>query len=332
LDLGERDKAVALLREGQAYAATLPPPGSLNRPSEAAHARGRFAAKLARIDTKAALELAEGFTFDAYNEWYISGVALGVAERDPAEAERISSRFHYGTSRLPRLCGRMAPRDLARARAVVGRIDDPNDQAYALAGMAQALVSSNPDAAASLLDETLAALELLEQAGRQSTYSIRDPGLLAASLLPVAERLGPEHLQRFFWRALALRGARPARGSSNGTYETTTAQLALLLARYDRTVARAVLEPVAARLGELFDARFTNQARDLYVAATLIDPQWALSLIEAAPDRAWPGGFRPRDQARQTVADVLAQAPAGRWDYLMERVLYFRTDSRDDER
>jgi hypothetical protein len=332
LDLGERDRAVALLREGQAYAAALPPPGTSSRPSEGIHARGRFAAQLARIDIKAALELAEGFRDEAYNDWYIGGVALVVAERDPAEAERISTRLRYDTSRLPRLCGRMAPADLARARALVGRIDDAHGQADALARMARALAPSNPEAAATVLEDTLAALEDLQRAGRQNTYSSYDPCTLAGSLLPVAERLGPDHLERCFWRALALRPPRPARGSGNGTYEGGAAQLALVLARYDRAVARAALEPAARRLGELFDPRYTYQARRFYAAATMIDPHWALSLVEAAPDRTSPGGYRPRDEARQTVAEVLAQAPASRWDYLMERVLFFHTDSRDDER
>jgi hypothetical protein len=159
LDLGERERATRILREGQAYAATLPLPRGSKRTGEAPHARGRFAAKLARIDTPGALELASGFP-DPYEEWYLNGVALGVAERDPAEAERIAGRLHYGTRRVARLCGRMAPADLPRARALAGRLD-PADRAEALGFMTRALARSDPASAAAMLDETLAAYESL---------------------------------------------------------------------------------------------------------------------------------------------------------------------------
>jgi hypothetical protein len=330
LDLGEREKAADLLREGQAYAATLPPPSLTARNSDGTHARGRFAAKLARIDTKGALALAEGFP-DPYGDWYIGGVTLGLAEHDPAEAERLSFKYRYGW-RLGRLAGRIARLDLPRARKVLTRIDNDPERVQALNGMVRTLLASNPAAAAAVLDEAFDALEELVKSGRSSTGVYQSTCATAGTLLPLAERLGPEHLDRCFWRVLALRPPRPVRGSADGSYETAIAQLAFLLARYDRAAARTVLEPAAGRMSQLADAWFVGEADGVYAAAAVIDPMWAKELVEAIPDRTGPGGHRPQDQARQTVARVLARAPAGRWDFVLEGIFYFRPDSRDDER
>ena len=54
-----------------------------------AQARGRFAAKLARIDARAALALAEGFS-DADDNSFKGGVALALADRDPADRSESS--------------------------------------------------------------------------------------------------------------------------------------------------------------------------------------------------------------------------------------------------
>jgi hypothetical protein len=330
LDLGERDRAAAILREGQAYALTLPPPSLTARNGDGTHARGRFAAKLARIDTKAALQLAEGFP-DPYSDWYIGGVTLGLAERDAAEAERLSFQHRY-TWRLGRLAGRMAPTDLPRARKLLARIDDEHERAQALVAMARALLTSNPEAAAAFVGDALDAFEAIERNGPISPAVYNSSCVAASSLLPIAERLGPEHLEHCFWRVLALRSPRPLRGSRNGGYETAAAHLAFMLARYDRAAARIVLEPAARNLGELIDPYSGAEADRVYAAAAVIDPHWAVALVESVPDRTWPGGYRPQDQARQTVARILAHAPAGRWDFVLEKIFYVRSDSRDDER
>jgi hypothetical protein len=322
LDLGERDKGVRILREGQAYAATLPAFDPKRPIGEGPSARGVFAAKLARIDAKAALELAEGFP-DSYSDWFLGGVVLGLAECDPAHAERLSSRLRSGSYRLIRLSGRMAPFDLARARALAGQIREPQFRILALAAMVRSLIRPNPEAAAALLEETLTAMEDFDRAGQLVDLASRC--VVAPSLLAVAEQLGPETLHRSFWRVLALRPPRPVRGNRDRRYEAASAQLAVLLARYDRAAARTVLGPAILRLAEPFDSRVTSLADTVYAAAVLIDPQWAFSLIEAAPDQY-------RDQARLTLAEVLGRTPAGRWDYLLEHYFYLRPDSRDDER
>ncbi len=87
LDLGETERGTQVLREGQHLADTMPRFVTGQRNPTIAHARGRFAAKLARIDAPAAFKLAEGYD-DPYGEWYNGGIALGLADRDPAGSER----------------------------------------------------------------------------------------------------------------------------------------------------------------------------------------------------------------------------------------------------
>jgi hypothetical protein len=331
LDLGERHKATRILREGEAIARSLPSPRGSTRTGEEPHARGRFAAKLARIDAKTALELASDFP-DPYNEWYLGGVALGLAEHDPAEAERVAGMLPYGQRRLPRLCRRLAPLDLPRARRLAESLDDRHEHAKALAGMAQALARSDPKSAAALLEEALAAWEASVREGRSQVDDYPPTCVAAAGLLPLAEQLGAEHLHRCFWRVVALRPPRPARGDASGRYETTITQLAIALARYDAATARHVLEPALRRLPELFDPRNTRQANNVFAAAVVIDPKWVVSLLDQAPDRAWPGGYRPRDQARLAIADVLAYPGESRWEHLRSQYLYQEADSTDDER
>ncbi len=342
LELGETEAATKLLREGQAYAAGLPAANKNNRRGDGPHARGRFAAKLARIDPKAALELVAGFEYP-YQDWYLAGVALGSSQCDPAEAERVIGRMQADNLRnlcLLRLAGRLAARDPARARSLLARVDDPNWRTTGLGNMARELAKTDPAAAGRLVDEALAAFTGLAAAGRASDVNYDSTCARAAALLPVAEACGPEYVERVFWRALALRPPRPARGSppreigqpGRGEFEPVVAQLAMMLARYDRATARLVLEPAAVRLRSLIDADRGGQHSPVLAAAAVIDPAWAVALLDALPDDPPGATLRPKDVARRTVADVLARGGPGLWEYLLQSYLYMRGDSRDDER
>jgi hypothetical protein len=114
--------------------------------------------------------------------------------------------------------------------------------------------------------------------------------------------------------------------------EVPVAQLAMLLARYDRSVARTVLEPLARRMRSQDSISQGNWVSHTLIAATAIDPNRAVELINYLPDDP-PGAVRkPKDDARLMVADVLAHVGPGLWDYLQTRYAYLQGDSRDDER
>ena len=145
-----------------------------------------------------------------------------------------------------RAAGRMAAIDRERARRLVETLEQPRDQALALGAMAQSLADTDRKAASAILDEAFRRLEKLAREGGDQRKAWAC--VAAGHLLPTAEKLDPELLRRGFWLAVALRPPRPAGGDPIGGYEEGIADLAIVLARYDRAVARQVLEPAAGRV------------------------------------------------------------------------------------
>jgi len=336
LDLGETERGTQVLREGQRLADTLPKFVAGQQNPTIAHGRGRFAAKLARIDAPAALKLAEGYG-EPYNNWYKFGVALGLADRDPAGSERVLGMLTNKALRelkVIRAVGRMAAIDRNRARRLAEALEHPINQALALGSMARGLTDTDPKAAASLIDEAFSRLvEVVEKGGERRSG---EAALTAALLLPVAERVDPELLRRGFWRTVALRPPRPAGGDPTGLYEQGVASLAITLARYDRAVARQVLQPVARRARSLDYGR-RSRAPNLFAAAAVIDPAWAIALADSLPDDAPGANLHPKSSMRRVIADMLAHGGSERWDqfdspqgeYYLSSLL---RDSKDDER
>jgi hypothetical protein len=334
IDMGETKRGTEVLKEGYRLAGTLPKPDASNRKSPAAHARGRFAAKLARIDTQAAFTLADGFTVP-YDNWYLGGVALGLAERDPAESERaltMMSYQHLRDMRTVRVVGRMAVHDRPRALRLARSLEDPNQRVSALGAIARGLADSDPKAASSLTEEAYGILLKRAEQGRDRSSSGTSCCIVGAELMSIAERLDSELLRRSFWTTVALRPLRPSEADPVGDYEQVIAQLACALARYDRAVARQVLEPVTRRARSLDDGRRGGGAHTLFVAAAVINPAWAVALVDALPHDSTGASLRPRAMAARAVADVLARAPDERWEYLASRYLWGQGDSKDDER
>ncbi len=335
LSLGEAARATALLVEGKALAHSLPGPDSNDRKSPGAHARGRFAAKLARIDAEGAFDLARGYDPASYQNWYAGGVALGLAARDPAGAERALGLMPDKAQRdlrVIRVVGRMAAADPARARRLADGLANPGQKLSALTAMARGLVATDPAAASKLVDEALDGYLAQGREGRALYNEQGGSALSAAQVLPVAASLDPGRMERAFWTVVALRpprpgGADPASMAASGA----DARLALYLARYDRAVARQVLEPVARRVRSLDVGGRGRTPHPAFAAAAAVDPAWALALIDALPDDAPAATVRPKALARRGVADLLArgfQEP----DHVDRFVLYLTPDDPDDER
>jgi hypothetical protein len=331
LDLGETDRGTKVLQEGQRLAYTLPKYNSLLRRSDGVHARGRFAAKLARIDAAGAFELAEGFG-DPYDNWYVGGVALGLADRDPEAAERALAKMprkEMRAERIVRVVRRMAAKDPERARQLAVTPEDPKTRNRALASLAKGLTANNPKEAERLIDELFDQMLKAAEAGSDNTSAYRNSCLTAADLLPTAERIDPELLRRCLWKTIALRPARAPGGDRDGLVETILSHLATALARYDRDVARQVLEPVARRARSLDDGNLNQTAHSLWAAAAAVDPAWAASLADSLPDDTPGATLRPKALARRAVARVLAKRGDERWKHLN---IFSDDDNKDDER
>lgn len=155
------------------------------------------------------------------------------------------------------------------------------------------------------------------------------PPILAAWLLPITESVAPDMGRELLWRSLALRPPRPRRDLLNDQIEDIDVDLAKMLARYDRSVARALLAPLAARMPEtaapaatsLFPGPAPVQAvvalsnqmsQHLITAAVYLDARWAKNLLDTIPAAGAP--FPVADWSRQRFVLASAQHGAERWN------------------
>jgi protocatechuate 3,4-dioxygenase beta subunit len=320
LDLGQRERGVALLREGQALAESLPAPNETNLQLTAA--RGTFAGMLARIDGPAALPLIEGFSGDMLNR-FRTDMARGLADHDPVEAERffrlIDPAGLFFAMRLAPVA-RMAAADAERAARLARGYRDPCEQAFALGMVAHGLAANDRAAAARLLEE---AYELLDGAGQLGVpqNSRLDAALTAAALLPVAEKTDPALVEGYFWRSLSLREPWAMPSEPQLIREMRLAGLAAMIARYDRSIARDLLAPLTGRVGLHM------------IALAVIDPRWAAELVQAMPEVSAPPGNNPKLIAARRLAEWLGRPRRGFegiWERVYRACLLRDPDTIDD--
>jgi hypothetical protein len=296
--LGEKARAAKLLREGQAVARELP------TAAWAGYARGAFAEDLALIDLPGALALMKDLK-DAFEHIRHHGnLAHKLAGTNPAEAERIlglggkpgDHQADYQRDQYAiRVCYRMAPADLPRARKVAGSIKDDYFRSRAHGVMAQALAKSKPKEALALLEQAFAILAGRVASGTDSYNGYSDAASVAGLMLPVAERIDPALVREFFWRALSFHARNAARERPGGQdmRAATIGSLVLTLAPYDREIARALLGGVEA------PGRAAFRPENLYRAAALLDPDRAAALLAKLP------AGRDADYARGAVVSLL---------------------------
>ncbi len=279
----------------------------------------RLAQSLARVDFDGALALVEKmkglakrgdrvdrvFVFDrAYGE-----IAYRAAVSDPVRAERalglIVDPYRRG-GYVVAACSRIALKDLASARRIAETIDDPVIRAYALGQMARSLAASDKQSAIGLLDEAFNRLDRL----RDDRHGFSSPDCVAAVLLQAVEAVDPARLQESVWRAVALRPPLlDERGE--GSSGRSDAELAMNLARYDRTAAAAVLSRAVGAFGKTDIDGF----RQAFVAMALavIEPARVVSLVESLPEEAGLDRSLPKNSARLFAAEILAKQGDERW-------------------
>lgn len=328
--LGAKDRANEVLREAATVA------GALELNGRGAYGRAAAAKALVLADLDAALAMIRDVSESHVREECLGLMACAVATANPAGAERLLKELIQASRREPyaaRACELMATTDLARATALAAKINQPEWKAQALAGIAKATGGSAN--ARELLNEAYAILE----GGRPT----REARIRATELLGVVEIVAPDLLEEYLWRALVLPVPRYRQVTSDHTIREevdNSARFALLVARYDRSVARGILEQVIAKYGVPAPRPvYPDPGRYFFAAATVIDPTWALTL--ASKPLVVPGeriglvqgaGGRADLQARRVIARILATEPNQRWDYSErdERRLFFRDEIEMD--
>ena len=311
LDMGDAQRAKALLEQGRSLAREVPAP---------AYEVAAFAPSLARIDLKGALALVENakslakrgdrvnrvFVFDrAYGE-----IAYRVAASDPAGAEAALGLIvdsHRRGGYVVAACTRIVLKDRACARRLVETIEDPMIRAYGLGKLAHVLAAVDKPSASGLLAEAFDHLDQ-HRDGRQ-TYSSADH--VAAVLLEVVEAVDPARLQEMVWYAISLR-AHLLDERGDGPSGRSNAELAMIIARFDRAAAAAVL----TRPIETFQKTDVDRVRQGFVAMAeaLIDPARLVSLVESLPEELGLDRQLPKNSARLFAAEILAKQGKERWE------------------
>jgi len=325
LDLGDPARGEALLRANQADAEKMP------NAAFAGYARAVFAEELAQVDLKSALALIATLTDPREFDRHHGNIAHELAARDSEEAERVLGLVRDPFQRdqyAVRAVYRMARVDLARARRLAGAIKDSSLRGYGLGMAALGLAEADKRAeAAVLLDEAFAVLERASEATEGQTPGWSSPASVAAALVPVAEGIDPRLVPGSFWRALSFRRPKPSGPTGFDPGAITDVQLAVMLARYDRAVARSLLDPL---VGPDAPVSVWVGTRGLsYAAAAIIDPRWAVELIEALPDNP-DLKAEPKNEARLAVAKVLSRQAVNRWRYLTSRHLHLWVPDIED--
>jgi hypothetical protein len=317
LDLGKTERGQALLREEEPLARQCPKAGM------AGYARGAFAEELAQVDLTAALALIADLPDARELDRHRGNIAHELAGRDPAHAERVLAMVTQGYERdryAPRVVYRMAPVDHARAGRIALAVDDMCLRGFALGMMAQGLAEAGEESAKNVFEDAMATLDRAALAPEPARRSLYNAAPVAAALLPVAERIDPQLVDETLWRALAIRLPTPWSYRPASRAAAVDVQLATMIARYDRTIARSLIEPHAQQDGAR--SPYEGGLGRLQVAAAMVDPSWAVTLIEAMPDDADLKTLQPKNAARLAVSTILGRSGEARWRTLQSEYLH----------
>jgi hypothetical protein len=303
LDLGEKDRAMALFQEGLKLVEALPAAKRTDA--------GNFIVRMARVEPDLPEKLLKGVGPESWRQRMFGNAAIRLAYEHPAEAERLHERIHEPIFRNIaglRLCRRLARSDPERARRIASRMTTAAERAYARIFLADGLPEGKTGEVGALLDRALEEMDALIG----SEFNAGQEANPAASVLPLIERMAPDRLAEVFWRAVALRAPVDDPRRELGFYDPHSVET-VLLSRYDRETAAVFFEPVAAFLrGRAL--RRDRELQDVAIEAqSALDPGAAVSLVESLPLPAKLNANDPAVWVRYTLADRLAMPPDRRW-------------------
>ncbi|HUG93930.1 MAG TPA: carboxypeptidase-like regulatory domain-containing protein, partial [Planctomycetaceae bacterium] len=334
IELAEHEQAKPLLEEVEHQIASLPPDAPTTRGY-----RGRLAAFWAPVDLPKALSLMERAEPASYID--VAAVLAREQPSDAERvlktaAPRIESNGparRIARRELPRICFRMALSDPQRAQRVARRMLEPALQKHRVAALSvaqeapisgelkeqldlllrqafveglivEAVARTNPAKARAYLEKAVETVLPLRHGSYEdgSGLFFVTPALVLSTLLPLAERIDPAWGRELFWRTLAAR-LPPPEGESERRqmHDCSLGFLALMLSRYDREIAKDILQPVLVRE----QSRALNGTIPYRWPATvcvLIDPDGAAQWIDTLPEEPDGSGLSPRARAQEILA------------------------------
>jgi hypothetical protein len=294
--IGEKARAQALLPEGLKLSKDLE-----------GQAQPFVVPIVARADPAAAVALATEVATKISNRAGRTYMLLAseIAAQDPAEAERVWGLIPTKEERehaLLKVAPKIAEVDPDRAWRITDSTQQEFDHPQRYLFLAHGLRSRDPAGARRAF---YVAMDGFDQ--RIGDSRSLGPLRMFQIALPFVEQVDPALVPEYFWRILALR---PARGDVNEWDHSLAGELAVLLAWYDRDVARALLQPIQGTLERGDDLPLPARIAG-YLAWAMIDPPAAVAHLEKMPlDLSLEN---PRANLRFRVAELLAMPQAARW-------------------
>lgn len=348
-DAGDRERAAEIESEAETIVQKLPY-------SEASRfAFFWFARTLAKRDPDRALAWLEKIKDHNYvHDGAVIAVRL-LPEHPDAAAEvwkRTGDRLERErpvqlasrSGQMADFCYRMAIADPKRAERIAREEKVPPLRVRGLAAAALRLAQSDPAAARKLLREIVR--DELPRAAMDDDFEpfgfLLSAPILAAWVLPIAEQVDPQLGRECLWRSLSLRAPRPRRDKLDDEDAALDIELAMMLGRYDRDVARSLLAPQVAHLAELTRcasaggnsqharaafAQASSETSKILAAALYIDPRWSAELFEGLPKGEtesqrrfhawirsdWVGILSRRDEERRGEAHGFSLFSSNYW-------------------
>jgi hypothetical protein len=312
-ELGERDKAKGLLAEARRM-----------KPDPIPYIRGRFAARLSRVDLPAELGIAKelpGLAARAEVALY-ENIAFRLAAENPVEAERVLRMAPPARGRhrfAPSIVWRMAAVDPHRAQRLADEAQKDEDDPDMLLFLALGLKQRDPAAAERVFWKAIDGIDQRLKEGVEYSNVNRTRWIL----LPLVERIDPALVPELFWRAVALR---LPPGDPRQDVDLSSAELAMILGWYDRQVASVVFEPVRARIEAMDDSELDNWTIAL-MSWSIFDPRAAAARLERASAAARPQ--KGPSHSSEVTGELLGLPFEDRWqkigwDYTAVRYLLER--------
>jgi hypothetical protein len=335
---GDEKRAGEIMSEAEQFADQLPPGEQESQP-----VFHRLALDFAQHDPARALAWQQNIEDEFSYIMFGGTLAVQFVSDHPDAAEEMWNRtrrrlryagaYHLGERgiQLADLCYRMANVDRQRAERIARQEELKPLRVRALAAIALQLNKAEPAAAQDLL-RAIVRDELprpdVAGDGQPVGSNWSTPPLTMTWLLPIAEQIDPQLGRECFWQALALRAHRPRRDKLDDEDAEADIRLAMMLSRYDRGVARALVAALAARLPEFSRPTMTtlksrsadalathcrNLERTIVAAAAHIDPLWACELYRGLPQEEALSlrGF----QVVEALAITLTQRGIDRWHH-----------------
>lgn len=275
--------------------------------------RAGYLATLARLEPAEACRAARALTEPAARSIASFWVARALAASEPALAQELLDSEadtldpNSPMDHAPTVVFRMARLDLQRARAIAER-HDPTGASDAW--IAYAIATHDPAEAKLSLAKAFERARKLEGVPMVG-YRIHSPLQTAASLLTIAEAVDPGGMRDYVQELLALAPiARREVFSASSYAASCDAVIAFHVARWDRALARKLLDPFVEELRRDAPSAALRAEHEFWAATAVVDPDWAAGLA-----REFGGN------ARQIIGLVLAVPPEQRATYVQREFL-----------